>query len=147
MQMDNIKLNKKQIITTFFILFCLMGYVFFQANGFFQYKAVFVIFLIVLPFFYNKLFLAEDNFFRKIKITNLKNDLKILSLGLIITFLIIVLFFKYTDIQRHYLLSPIVKKDFWQFLLYEFTSVAFTVAVYEIFFRGFVMFYFSPFLN
>ena len=141
--MKNIKINKQQAVTSIFILFCLAGYVFFPANGYFQYKFVALIFLVALPFLYNNLFLKKEN----ILIGDWKKNLLYLMIGLFCSFLIMAILFKYTDIGNHYLLSILVKTDFKQFLLYEFTGVAFTVTMYELFFRGFVMFYFSTFLG
>jgi membrane protease YdiL (CAAX protease family) len=142
--MNHFVLNKKEIITSIFILLCLAGYVYFPASGYFQYKAVVVIFLVLLPFLYNKYFLKEKNFFKRILIGDWKNSLKLLSIGLTGAFLIMFLIFKFTDIGNHYFLASGVKDDFWQFLKYELTGIAFTVAIYELFFRGFVM---SHFLN
>lgn len=140
---QQLKINKSQLITSIFILLCFIGYVFFPTNNYFQYKSAALIFLLILPFLYNKYLLKEASFFKKIIIGDWKNNLKFMVMGLIAPFVIMILFFKYTDLLNHYLLSPSVKGDFKQFLFYELTGVAFTVAVYEIFFRGFVMFYFT----
>ncbi|NTW27630.1 MAG: hypothetical protein HGA36_04855 [Candidatus Moranbacteria bacterium] len=141
--MHVIKINKQEIVTGVFIMLCLLGYAFFPASGYFQYKTVAVFFLIVLPFLYNKYFLKRENLFNRIKVGDWKNNLKFLVMALVGVFLIAAIVFKYTDLLQHYLLSPAVKGDFGKFLWYEFTGVAFTVAIYEIFFRGFILFYFK----
>lgn len=140
-------LNKKEIITTFFILLCLAGYVFFPANGSFQYKAVAIIFLLVLPFLYNKYFLKEENIFKRILIGDWKSNLKWLGIAMIGALLGIFLLFKYGNLTDHYFLPSGIKKDFWNFLIYELTGVAFIIFLYEFFFRGFVMFNFKTSLE
>ena len=142
-QMKSLVLNKKEIVTSIFIIFCLVGYVFFPANGSFQRKTVAALFLVLLPFLYDKYFLKEINVFKKITIGDWKKNLKLLGGGMLGAFLVIALIFKYTDIAGHYFLPLGVKGDFGSFLLYELTGVALTVFVYELFFRGFVMFHFS----
>lgn len=141
-QMGFFVLNKKEIITSIFAILCLVGYVFFPANGSFQYKAVALIFLLILPFLYNKYFLKDKNIFKNIEIGDWKAGLKYLSIGMIGSFLIIYLLFKYTDLAGHYFLPSGIKNDFGNFLAYELTGVAFTVFLYEFFFRGFIMFHF-----
>lgn len=145
--MKGIILNRQQLVTSIFILLCLVGYIFFPADGSFQYKVVAVIFLVLLPFLYSKYFLKSENLFKKIIIGDWKKNIGWLLIGLLIPFVIMLILFKYTDIQIHYLLSPTVKNDFGKFLLYEFTGVALTVAIYELFFRGFLMFYFAAFFK
>jgi hypothetical protein len=145
--MVTLKLNKEIIITSVFVLLSLAGYVFFPANGYFQHKAIPVVFLVLLPFLYNKYFLKKENLFTQIKIEDWKNNLKWLAVGLLSALLIIGVIFKYTDLGQHYFLAKNIKNDFWKFLWYELTGVAFTVATYELFFRGFVMNYFKGFLG
>ncbi|MEI7890523.1 MAG: lysostaphin resistance A-like protein [bacterium] len=137
------KINKKDNIVCFFMLTCLLGYVFFPAGGFFQYQLTSIIFLILLPFIFSKYFLHK-NLFKclKFKIEKI-NSLRSLAIGLMLSFVLIALLFEFTDLGMHYLLSPVVKNNFFDFLLYEFTGVAFTLILYEIFFRGFVMGYFK----
>lgn len=145
--MGILKISKENLITAIFMLFVLAGYVFFPANNFFQYKAVSLISLVLLPFLYNKYFLKKENIFRKFLLKDYLKNLQWLALGLLFAFLVAIILNNITDVQKHYLLSPNVKNNFLQFLLYEFTGVAFTVAIYEFFFRGFVMFYFSVFFG
>lgn len=145
--MNQFVLNKKEIITSIFILLCLAGYVYFPASGYFQYKAVAVIFLVLLPFLYNKYFLKEKNIFKRILIGDWKNNLIWSGLGLIGSLFVMFLIFKFTNIGDHYFLASAIKNDFWVFLEYELFGVAFTVMMYEIFFRGFVLFHFSVYLK
>jgi len=142
-----LKINKEQLITSLFIGLCLIGYVFFPANGNFQYKAVALVFLVLLPFLYNKYMLKRENIFKRVIIGDWKENIKWLAIGLSFAFLVITLIFVSSDLRSHYFLSSAVKNDFKQFLLYELLGVSFTVAIYELFFRGFVMFYFSSFLG
>lgn len=143
--MQNIKINSQQLITVIFILFCLVGYIFFPANGDFQYKASFFIFLALLPFLYDKYFLKNKNIFKRIIIGDWKKNVRYLVIGLGAALLIMAVIFKFSDLGLHYFLPKKVKVDFVSFLLYEFGGIAFMVAVYEVFFRGFVMKYFSRF--
>ena len=145
--MQNIKINKKHLIMIIFILLCLIGYIFFPAKGNFQYKAVFFVFLVILPFLYSKYFLKEKNILRQIIIGDWKNNIKHTLIGLAGAFLIIIGIFKFTSLGLHYLLPKNVKIDFWSFLLYEFSGITFMVATYELFFRGFVMRYFLPYFG
>jgi hypothetical protein len=141
--MQNIKINNQQLITVIFILSCLVGYIFFPANGDFQYKASFFVFLAVLPFLYNKYFLKKENLFKRVVIGNWKKNIQYLVMGLIAALLIMAVIFKLTDLGLHYFLPKKVKIDFGSFLIYELGGISFMVAVYEIFFRGFVMNFFS----
>ena len=143
-----LKLNKENIITFFFVLLCLIGYVFFPASGYFQYKAVALFFLVLLPFIYDKYILKNINFFRRVVVVgDVKKNLLYLLVGVIAPLIIIFLLFRFTDLQKHYLLPTLVRKDFGQFLLYEILGVPFSVIIYEIFFRGFVQFYFAAFFE
>jgi len=141
--MQNIKINKQQLVTIVFIVCCLAGYVFFPANGNFQYKTSFFVFLAVLPFLYNKYFLKKENLFKRIKVGRWKKNIQYLTIGLLLALLLMGIVFKFTDVIGHYYLPKNVKADFWVFLWYEFSGIAFMVAVYEMFFRGFVMNYFA----
>ncbi|KKQ44736.1 MAG: hypothetical protein US63_C0024G0008 [Candidatus Moranbacteria bacterium GW2011_GWC2_37_8] len=142
------KLNKEIIITSTFIFFCLLGYIFFPANGIFQNRSVAVLFLVILPYLYNKFFLKKKNLFAKfISIGDWKKNIKYLIIGLLIAALIILIFFKYTELAQHYFLPKNVKSNFINFIVYEITGIVFTVAIYEIFFRGFIQLYFSTFFG
>lgn len=138
-------LNKKEIVTSIFIILCLAGYVFFPATGTFQHKLVMLIFLVLLPFLYCRYFLKEKNIFSRFSVGDWKNNLISLIIALIGSFFIIYLLFEYTELLSHYFLPLGIKNNFSLFLIYEFTGVAFTVILYELFFRGFIMFYFKSF--
>lgn len=140
--MNILNFKKREIITTVFAMLCLFGYVFFPAEGYFQYKAVAVIFLIIVPFLYSKYFLRDEKFFQKFTIGNWKKNLQWLSVGLLIATVLAALVFKYSDFLQQYTLAKSIKTSFKTFLIYEFTGVFFTVAVYELFFRNFLFFYF-----
>jgi membrane protease YdiL (CAAX protease family) len=135
-------INKKQTITSIFIVLCLFGYIFFPANEFFQYKAVAIIFLVVLPILYTKYFLKSELHFNQFTLGDWKKNIVYLICGLLVAFIVIGSIFIFTDFKLHYFLSAKVKNDFISFLYYELTGVLFTVAVYEGFFRGFIMSYF-----
>lgn len=127
-----------------FTITCLLGYVFFPTENLFQYKLSPIFFLIIVPFLFGKYFLKKETILARINTDNWKKGLLLIIISVFCSLVIALLLFKYTDLLKHYLLSPSVKNSFGKFFLYELTGVAFTVAIYELFFRGFVMFYYSP---
>lgn len=142
------KKYKEIIITVLFSLACLIGYVFFPAKGIFQYKVITLIFLIILPFLFNNLFLEEKKGWREIfQIGNWKEGLKWLGYSAVISFLIIVLLLLNTDLADHYFLPMSVKNNFGQFLLYEMSGVLFTVFIYTYFFLAFLMNFFVKYIG
>ncbi len=145
--MRRFKFNKELVITTVFFIACLFGYIFFPAKGLFQYRFVSLVFLIVLPFLYNKYFLKKDDIFRRFVAGNWKENLKWLALGLFFPSLLMVLIFVSTDILNHYFLPLNIKNNFGQFLIYELSGIAFTVLMYELFFRETVMRYYMSFFG
>lgn len=140
--MNKVKISKKQVITTIFILTCLGGYVFFPRSGAFQYRTAMFVFFALLPFLYDKLFLKENIILKGINFGNGLNNVKWSAISLVLPLVLMFILFKYLNLGVHYFLPISVKEDFGKFLLYEFTGVSFTVAMYEIFFRGFVMNFF-----
>lgn len=146
--MSKIKIKNIELITTFiFVLFCLALYIYFPASGYFQYKAVALVFLVLLPYLFSRFILKEESFFEKIIIGEWKKNLILMLIGLLISFLIAISLFKFTDLLNTYPLSQSVRNNFWEFISYELLGVSFTVAVYEIFFRGFLMFYLEKFFG
>lgn len=145
--LKNIKINKHIIATLLFSVMCVLLYVKFPSTDYFQFKVKAIIFFVIVPYIYQKVVLKEKSFLNNIKIGDWKNNITITSVCILVGLLLIGLIFRFTDLLNHYPLSLKIRNDFWQFFLYEVLSVSFTVLLYDIFFRGFVISYFAKYFG
>lgn len=145
--MQNSYLNKKNIITSIFILVSLVLYNFFPTKDLFQQIITMLVFFIILPLLFNKFILKNNFSIFNVVIGDWKKGLiwslcSLLFIGFI--FFIIVKYFSFFD---YYYIPLIITKSFGDFMLYELTVVIFFVAVYEFYLRGFIMFSFESSLK
>jgi len=68
-------------------------------------------------------------------------------LSVIISLFIVSLLIKFSNLSSNYALPAGVAENFGYFIFYELVLVAFFTAIYEFFFRGFVLFHFAPTLG
>ena len=142
-----IQKNKNILITTLFILFCLGLYVFFPAAGNFQQIVTAVVFFVLLPVLYNTVVLKKNRRFYRLQMGDWKKGVFWAIVGVVISLGIISGLIKYADFLHAYPLPSDIGGNFGYFLFYELVLVAFFTAMYEFFFRGFVLFHFSPFIR
>jgi len=136
--------NKNILITTLFILLCLGLYVFFPVAGNFQQIVTAVIFFVLLPVLYNAVVLKKNRTFYRLHLGDWKKGIFWAIVGMAASLIIIGGFIKYGDFVHKYALPAGLGSNFGYFAFYELVLVAFFTALYEFFFRGFVMFHFSP---
>ena len=145
-------LNKSKtelLVTIAVILLSMLLFAIVSHKGIFQEVVISVTFLFLLPYFYIKNVLKESliNFgFRMPKKDNRKGDLFIFFASiLIVSSIFYLLNDKFDFSDKYFITKTILKKHFLYFILYELVWVNFFVLLYEFFFRGFIMFYFSSF--
>lgn len=135
--------RKRLVADCFFVLLCLITYNFFPANNLFQQIMATVIFLVLMPLSYKKFVLKEPIIEFGFKVGDWKKGLIWMLGSLFISLLIYLVIFKSTNYLTLYKLPVVVVDNFWTFLLYETLLVPFFVAIYELFFRGFLLFNFA----
>lgn len=136
-------INKKSISDGVFIAACLSIYVFFPAADLFQQIAATVFFLVIMPLAYKKLVLKEKIGSLGFGMGDWKKGLALAAGSLLAVSLLGYLAFEKDFDFSDYKLPERVVGSFPHFLLYELLVVPFFVLVYEIFFRGFLLFHFS----
>ncbi|MFH0969729.1 MAG: hypothetical protein V1804_04430 [Patescibacteria group bacterium] len=109
----------------------------------FQQVVSSLIFLLVIPFLYVKIVLRKNLSDFGIQKGERATGLAWSIISIVVAFLILYLFIQYFNFLNKYNLPGTVQKSFTLFIGYEVFLVGFFVALYEIFFRGFVMFTFS----
>lgn len=139
--------NKNILITTVFIFCCLGLYVFFPATGNFQQIVTAVIFFVLLPILYNTVIVKKNRTFYRIHLGDWKKGVFWALVGVAVSLIIVSGFMGYGDFVHKYILPTDIGGNFGHFLFYELVLVAFFTAMYEFFFRGFVLFHFSPFVK
>ena len=137
-----IKTNKNIISNAIFIISCLFVYNFFPSKDFFQQTVATITFFILIPIIYKKFILKENIKDFGFRIGDYKEGLKFGSISVLIGFIFFVLILKNTNYLTEYKLPVLVVNNFWFFILYEFLLVPFFVILYEVFFRGFILFSF-----
>jgi membrane protease YdiL (CAAX protease family) len=145
-------LNKKDlvgletIITAVVILICILLYAFFPIKNedSFQQIVLNIVFLFFVPFLYIKIVFKDKMKNFGFQIIPWKGGFWIMPACFLIAGLFAYLIFEYTDFQKSYFLGRFeFVNDFWYLFFYEFVVVNLFVLLSELFFRGFVMFYFE----
>jgi hypothetical protein len=134
---------KEDLITLGVIIVCLGLFFLFPSQGPAQAVTASLIFLFLVPFLYIKLILKKDLCEYGWQVGDWKKGITFAAGSLVFALLIFYALYHYTDFSKNYALPLIVTQKFGFFLLYEFVLVAFFLALYEFFFRGFVMFSFA----
>ena len=115
----------------------------FRTEGNFQIIVATISFLFVVPFLYIRLILKRSlNEFGIQKGDWRKGFLYSIFSILILTFIFYLFFNNFNFIEKYYLPASIVS-NFKYFIFREVVKIGFFIALYEFFFRGFIMFYFS----
>jgi hypothetical protein len=134
---------KTDLITLGVILVCLGLFFLFPSQGPAQAVTASLIFLFLVPFLYIKLILKKSLREYGWRIGDWKTGIIFAAGSLVFALLIFYALYHYTDFSKNYVLPLVATQKFGFFLLYEFLLVAFFLALYEFFFRGFVMWSFA----
>lgn len=132
-------LKKGDVAAAIFILVSLVAYAFFPTVDTFQQMTTMLVFFVVLPLLFNKIFLKKSLDFFGVCVGDWKKGLFWGAISLIIIgfiFFILFYYFEYLDQRK---VSVFAAQSFGNFIYYEFLIVSFFVAVYEFYLRGFVM--------
>jgi len=134
--------NKGDVITIGVIFSCLLLYAVFPTNNIFQQIISSVTFLFVIPVLYVKIILKRSLKEFGIQKGEWKTGLIWIMISLAVAFLILYIFSHYFGFFDKYSVPRFIRRNFFLFIGYEIFLTGFFVALYEIFFRGFVMFFF-----
>lgn len=135
---------KEELLTSAVIIVCLALFFLFPSQGAAQAVTASLIFLFLIPFLYLKLVLKKNLKDFGWQVGDWKQGVLFASLSLVIALLVFYALYHYTGLAKNYRLPAFATGNFWLFLVYEFVLVAFFLALYEFFFRGFVLFSFLP---
>jgi len=136
-------LNKKDIVSVLMMVFCLLMIRLFPEENYFQKIIISLVFLLVIPVLYIKIVLKESLRNFGLRIGNWKQGIAWIMLSLVGSFFIIFLLYQYAGMAEKYHVPQNIIQNFGLFVFYESVLVSFFIALYEFFFRGFVMFSFS----
>lgn len=139
----NILAWKEDLVTLAVIVVCLGLFFLFPSQGPAQAITASLIFLFLVPFLYVKLILKKSLREYGWQIGDWKKGLLFGAGSLVFALLIFYALYHYTPFSKNYALPLAATQKFGFFLLYEFLLVGFFLALYEFFFRGFVMFNFA----
>ncbi len=134
---------KKFFGTIFFIVISLFIYALFPVNNSFQQIFTLLVFFLVFPLVFNKIFLKNKLDFYGFSLGNWQQGLfwSMFSLGIIYLFFFLSSY--YFNFFKEYTVPIFITKSFVNFILYEFLLMALFVFIYEFYFRGFVLFIFE----
>lgn len=133
-------LSQELLITGAVMLACLFFVGYFPKNDIFQEVVVGLSFFLVIPFLYCRIILKKELRDFGVQTGDTKSGIMWTGISAGVLFLIYYIIFHYTDFENKYNLPQKVASEFKYFVLYEILIVGFIAALYEIFFRGFVMF-------
>jgi len=136
-------LNKKDIVSVLMMVFCLLMIRLFPEENYFQKIIISVTFLLAIPALYIKIVLKESLKNFGLKLGNWRQGIAWTLISFAILALISYLIYNYTNFVEKYYLPQKVIESFKLFAFYEIAIVGFFIALYEFFFRGFIMFSFS----
>lgn len=134
---------KKELITSAVIIAGIALFLFFPTQGSAQAVTASLVFLFLIPLLYLKLILKKSSKNYGWQLGDWKKGVAFALISLVVSLLIFYILFQYTNFSQNYQLPLAATQKFWFFLFYEFLLVGFFLALYEFFFRGFVMFSFS----
>jgi len=139
---NKISLSKKNIVSILMMIFCLIMIKFFPESDYFQKLIISLTFLLILPALYIKIALKENLMDFGLRIEDWKRGCAWIFLSLAGSFLILLLFYQYMGLAEKYYIPQSAIQNFGIFAFYEIVIVGFFIALYEFFFRGFIMFSF-----
>ncbi len=124
------------------MVFCLLMLRFFPEKDYFQKFIISLTFLFLVPFLYIKIVLKEDLKNFGLQIGSWKKGIAWSIFSLMGAFLVLILLYQYADLADKYYLPQGLIDNFGLFVFYEAILVSFFLALYEFFFRGFMLFSF-----
>jgi hypothetical protein len=131
--------NREMIITAFVVSACLGLASFFPAQGVSQNLSALSAFLVVVPLLYLKLVLKQDLSGFGVQAGDWKKGMFGAAASLVVALLLVYVLLNYTGFLKTQAFVGNLKNDFGGFLSYEILSMGALLAVFEFFFRGFVM--------
>lgn len=136
-------------VTLMVIFACMLLFAFFPIKmNYFQGIALSLVFLFLVPYFYIKLILKRSPREFGFRFDSWREGFLIMPICFLIMAGFFYVIFQYTDFKEEYFLREYsLVNSFWYLLAYEFMVINLYVILYEVFFRGFVMFYFKKRFN
>lgn len=134
--------DKEILVTSGVIFICLLLYITFPASNVFQKIISSLTFLLVIPLLYVKIILKKNVKDFGLTLGSWKTGLVWSIISLVISISVVYILFKYFGLSEKYSLPAYISQNFLLFLAYEIFIVGFFTVLYEIFFRGFLMFSF-----
>jgi len=137
-------INLEIIVTSIVILVCMILFSFFPVKGIFQQVVLSIVFLFLVPFLYIKIVFKDKLRNFGLQAGSWKEGFLVIPICFLLMAGLVYTVFKYTGFREYYFLGDYsFTQDFIYLFIYEFAVVNLWVALYEFFFRGFVMFYFG----
>jgi len=134
---------QEDLLTAFVFLACLILLTFFPTDGASQKITSGLVFLFIAPILYLKLVLKKGLADFGWQLGDWKKGLVFSAVCFVPALLISFVLFRYTPFLKEYQLPLAAINNFWYFIFYELAIVGIFVALYEVFFRSFAMFYLS----
>ncbi len=134
---------KEFLGTIFFIITSLVVYALFPVTDSFQQVFIMLVFFVIFPLSFNKLFLKNKLSFYGLQIGDWKKGLIWSFYSLIIVFFVFFILIYFFGFLRNYSIPIFITKSFLNFIMYEFLLSALFVLIYEFYFRGFILFIFK----
>lgn len=134
---------KEEFTTLFVIIACLTIYKLILIKGTFQLIFSMLVFLVLIPVLFNKYILKRKTSEIGLTLGNWKKGIIYSSISLIIVSLVLFLILRYTPLLNDYRVTGLIGASFGVFLFYQLVFIPFFVAIYEVFFRGFILFRFE----
>lgn len=134
-------MNKKE--AAFVFVFCVVSlFIFknFPTQNIVQVIIAMVLFFAIIPILFNKYILKRNLQDMGVRLGEPKKGLMWGLGSIFLALLLFALIFKYADLLNSYPLPKSARDSFSTFLLYESTVVFGMVFIFELFFRGFLMF-------
>lgn len=132
-------------VTLMVIFACMLLFAFFPIKmDYFQGVALSLVFLFLVPYFYIKIILKKNLSEFGFQIIKWKEGFLLMPICFLIMAGVFYVVFQYTDFKEQYFLREYsMVNSFWYLFVYEFLVINLYIILYEVFFRGFVMFYFK----
>jgi hypothetical protein len=132
--------TKNFIITLLFIAALLIIASIFPIKDIFQDFVSTMIFLTIVPLLYNKIILKRNMVSVGLQVGEWREGLKWCLISIVPIVLIYIVSKYFFGLIRGYAGNGFIGNGFWEYMVYELVMAFFIVFVYDLFFRGFVMF-------
>ena len=137
------KINEP-ILTSLLLFCCLIFFFLFPIKDQLQNGTALIFFFFLVPFIFFKIILKKSFAELGWQIGDWKKGVLFSILSLLIFFGIFLLLFYKTHFTDYYIFSNNLRNDFLIFIFREIIFALFSLSLFEIFFRGFVMLSFAP---